>query len=132
MKKAYVTILAAAFVGIATATAFIIMSSRSDGADKQAIMCAAAGKTRTLTIQGGAFSPEVITVDRCDRIRVVNKDNAARLIALGEHDNHIDYPGFKEKSLGSGDSFTFTAHVTGRYHMHDHVHDNVEADITIR
>ncbi|HEU4914279.1 MAG TPA: hypothetical protein VFT16_02625 [Candidatus Saccharimonadales bacterium] len=130
MKKRYILILAVAFIGIATATAFVVSSGKDQG-PQAATACPAIGKTRLLAIQGGSFGPGVLTVKRCDRIRVVNKDHAARLIALGEHDNHIDYPGFEEQALGNGDSFTFTANVAGRFHMHDHVHDDVEADIII-
>jgi plastocyanin len=133
MKQKYIPIILI-ILAVVGSIAFAIYDTqkapKSEASDAPTV-CKTTGKTHTLTIEGNKFNPEELDLKRCERIKVVNKDNVARLIALGEHDHHIAYPGFEEQSMGSGDSFTFTADKAGKYLIHDHVHDEVEGVLSI-
>lgn len=133
MKQKYIPIILIAVASI-SAVAFAVYDTRktlTSEKSEAAAICKTVGKIHTLNIEDNRFSPSELSLKRCDRIKVVNKDSVARLIALGEHDHHIAYPGFEEQSLGGGDSFTFTADEAGSYLIHDHIHDNVEGTISI-
>jgi len=132
MNKKYIPAVLIVVLALAGSIATIVSlqkDSKTETSDTSA--CQNAGKTYTLMIENDAFDTSSIKVQRCDRIEVINKDNAARLIALGTHENHISYPGFKETSLGAGDNFTFTLFKAGKYLIHDHIHDEVAATITV-
>lgn len=133
MKQKYIPIVLI-IIAVIGAIAFAIYDTRETPkteAAESTTSCRTVGKTHTIAIEGNKFNPQELELKRCDRIKVVNKDSAARLIALGEHDHHIAYPGFEEQSMGGGDSFTFTADKAGKYLIHDHVHDDVEATLSI-
>jgi plastocyanin len=130
MKQKYIPIVLI-IVAVVGAIAFAIYDTSKTPKSEATAMCKTIGKTHTLTIEDDKFEPAELDLKRCDRIKVVNKDDVARLIALGEHDHHIAYPGFEEQSMGGGDSFTFTADEAGKYLIHDHIHDDVEGLLSI-
>lgn len=134
MKK-YLPAILVVVLAIAGAVFAVVVSQKDSktSADSTATSaCLNKGVLHKLTIKDDAFDTTDLVVQRCDQIEVINQDNTARRIALGEHDHHIAYPGFKEASLGRGDSYTFTAFKAGHYHVHDHIHDEVESSIDIK
>ncbi len=95
---------------------------------------AACQSTRTVAmlIAGDAFSPSVLTVNRCDTVTINNTGNQTYQIAFGVHDNHINYPGFTPDILTTGQSVSFVALQPGSFELHDHFADKAKAIINIR
>jgi hypothetical protein len=54
-----------------------------------------------------------------------------REIGFGVHDKHVAYDGISERILNQDESFTITLDKTGRYHWHDHFHDEVEGYFSV-
>ena len=85
----------------------------------------------SVDIKGGKVSSADITGKMCDTITFTNEDAVAREIAFGPHEHHVPYDGVAERVLNKNESFTITLDKTGRYHWHDHLHDEVEGYFTV-
>lgn len=90
------------------------------------------GARRTLQLQDDAFSQTSLTVKKCDKIVIQDKDKLSYDLNFGEHEAHISYPGYTPKTLLPGESVTITATETGDYLLHDHFRDNAELHLTVR
>jgi len=84
-----------------------------------------------VTITGGKPSETQTIGKLCETFTVTNNDATPREIAFGAHDHHMAYDGVEEKLLAKGKSLTVTLDKTGRYHWHDHLHDEVEGYLTV-
>jgi len=87
--------------------------------------------TRMVTITEGHVSAPDIHGKLCDKIMFMNEDNLTREIAFGPHEDHVPYDGVAEKFLNQYQSFTITLNTAGRYHWHDHLHDEVQGYFTV-
>jgi hypothetical protein len=125
------TILLVSFVVLvlAVASAFVIGSGGKSGS---AGVCAGkSGSTTKINIHDSKVSNPNITGNLCDKIMFTNSDPITREIAFGAHENHVPYDGVAEKFLNKGQSFTITLDQTGKFHWHDHIHDEVEGYFTV-
>ncbi len=94
--------------------------------------CSHVGSTHTILIQGNAFIPDKLNVQRCDTVEFENRDkNTQYLPSLGDHPHDIIYAGFKEQTLGYNQKESFVAHTAGMFKFHDHIKDQIEGMITI-
>jgi len=96
--------------------------------------CAAnvlATNVRIIIANNTPSQPDV-TAQLCDTLTIVNQDTVTREIAFGPHDHHTPYDGITERVLKRGESFTVTLNKAGTYHWHDHIHDEVQGDFTVK
>lgn len=82
-------------------------------------------------IFNGKMIPAQLNAVRCDKLRIVNQDVRARLIAFGQHDKHIAYNGVSERLLDKNQAVTVTLGVTGNYLVHDHADATVRCRFTV-
>jgi plastocyanin len=87
--------------------------------------------SHTVTITNSQVSNADVHGRMCDTLTFVNKDRLTREIAFGPHDDHVPYDGVGERVLNQGQSFTITLNQLGKYHWHDHLHDDVEGYFTV-
>jgi hypothetical protein len=90
-----------------------------------------AGRAFAVTISDGNVSNDDIVGKLCDKITFTNKDKITREIAFGPHDDHVPYDGIGEKFLNKSQSFTIILNQTGKFHWHDHEHDEIEGYFTV-
>lgn len=95
-------------------------------------VCTTTGVEHTITIANSVMRPEHVYAQRCDTLTIVNNDDITRRIAFGVHDSHQVYNGVSEKILVKGESLAITLTTTGEYHIHDHFHDETEAEFTVQ
>ncbi|HSX45037.1 MAG TPA: hypothetical protein VLF39_02935 [Candidatus Saccharimonadales bacterium] len=88
-------------------------------------------QTLTVVIKNGAAIPADTHGNKCDRLTITNTDNHVRLMAFGQHDNHITYDGVSEKALSTGDSLTVTLVQSGTFIFHDHIDDRAQGSFTV-
>jgi len=93
--------------------------------------CSKNGAAQTVVIQNGRVSDTNIHAPLCSRLTIVNKDHVTREIAFGAHDDHVPYDGVAEKILNQNQRFTVTLDQIGRFHWHDHEHDEVHGYFTV-
>jgi hypothetical protein len=93
--------------------------------------CKGAGKKHYLTVQDDRFSQPRLQLAQCDTLIVQNRGNLTLKLALGVHDAHISYPGFKEQIVVPGGSLRLEAVQAGSYQMHDHLRDNATTQLII-
>jgi hypothetical protein len=86
----------------------------------------------TLTIHSNGITPDSLQAQRCDTVTVVNTTNEKVIPALGPHDHHIAYPGYKEHVLSPGQSYTFRLSQVGTFPLHDHDDEALRATITVK
>jgi plastocyanin len=96
-----------------------------------ATTCAHTGAPHSANIQNNKILPEHTYAKKCDTLTITNKDTVSRLMAFGQHENHIVYDGISEQGLAAGQSFTVTLDQTGTYLFHDHHDDAVSAEFTV-
>ena len=93
--------------------------------------CNHTNASHTAIIQNSKITPEHTFAKKCDTLTIINNDKVTRLMAFGEHENHIVYSGVSERNLSAGQSFTITLDKTGTYLFHDHHEDEVSAEFTV-
>lgn len=82
-------------------------------------------------IRDGKVSENDLKAKLCDKIMFMNEDDVTRDIGFGEHDEHVSYNGITHKILNEDQMFTITLNQTGKFHWHDHLHDEVEGYFTV-
>lgn len=95
------------------------------------LVCKTVGSVHELTLKNDAFSPNRLTVTRCDTIRVVNMGTETYHLAFGVHDSHVNYPGFSMQMLRPSEFFVLDAVQAGTYTMHDHLRDKARVTLII-
>lgn len=95
--------------------------------------CKAAGTPAhyTMVVKDAQVLPDTIHGKQCDTLTIVNKDNLAREVAFGPHEDHVPYDGVAERVLNQGQSLTVTLNQTGSFRWHDHLHDEVQGYFTV-
>jgi plastocyanin len=86
--------------------ALIALVLVSTGQSLSGAPAAAKPRTHTVTMEGMAFSPRVVTAARGDTIVWVNRD-------LVPHTATTRSPGFDSKSIGAGKTWRYTIRHTG-------------------
>ena len=89
-------------------------------------------RSHTLTFTDTGTSPRSLTVERCDEITIKNETSENMTAALGEHSHHAHYPGFEEKVLAPGHSYTFMAKEAGAFPLHDHDKAFLSTTLTVK
>jgi hypothetical protein len=89
------------------------------------------GFSSMVHITDGKVSEDDLNLKLCDKIMFMNSDAVTREIGFGQHDEHVSYNGISEKILNEGQMFTITLNQTGKFHWHDHLHDEVEGYFTV-
>ncbi len=93
--------------------------------------CETKGQNHTATIADNTIAPALTKASLCDTLTIINDDEATKLIAFGQHDDHVPYDGVSEKALIKGQSLTVTLNQAGMFHFHDHIQDIAQADFTV-
>ena len=113
-------------IGLAIPGLLLFTGNHADG------MChGTTPKSFQVNIQNGVASNTNVQAHVCDKLTFKNLDNVTREVAFGPHENHIPYDGVAERFLNKGQSFTIDLNALGRYHWHDHLHDDTEGFFTV-
>lgn len=94
--------------------------------------CQGNSVSHTVTIKNNHVSPEHTDGTICDTLTITNSDESIRLIAFGQHDNHVSYDGVTQKTLDKNQSLMVTFNQTGTFTFHDHFEDSVQGSFTVR
>lgn len=71
------------------------------------------------------FAPGVITIARGTTVRFENQSSESLWVASNPHPTHTGLPGFdSKKTIGSGQSYTYTFAKTGTFGFHNHLSPN--------
>jgi len=104
-------------------------------------------QTHTVEMSLSGFSPKILEINKGDTIRFINVGRGAPWPASNIHPSHTSYPGsgigkcrgaeansiFDAcKSLGGGESFTFTFDKAGTWQYHDHLKPSLRGTIKVR
>jgi hypothetical protein len=108
-----------------------VLSNRHFASVKQNQTCSLPAVTHYVTIEHNVVSPSHTDAQHCDRLTIVNKDDATRLIAFGVHDRHIAYDGITERALKKGSQLTVMLKQTGSFHFHDHLQNEAAGTFTV-
>lgn len=85
-----------------------------------------------LTFTARGIVPDHVTAKRCDSLTVVNNTNDEVIAALGPHEHHIHYPGFEERQLAHGQTYTFRLVQAGSFPLHDHDNEGLRANLIVQ
>jgi hypothetical protein len=86
----------------------------------------------TIIVKDDKAVPSSTAGKRCDTLTITNLDSVSREMAFGLHEQHTPYDGVAEKVLTKGESFTVTLVQTGKFKVHDHMHDEVQATFEVK
>lgn len=86
-----------------------------------------------IKIDKGAFIPNTIDANICDKLIFINLEDTLHEPATGPHPSHTSYPGFDAKRpLQKNDRYEFVLNRSGDYTFHDHLNDNIRGSIKIQ
>ena len=108
-----------------------LMNQASKINSKFIVECQSIGKENTLKIENKKFNPPVLKAKACEEVVIENLDNQAYRIAIGDHDKHINYPGYRETNLVPFQKYSFILYALGKYEIHDHIKDEIEGIIEV-
>lgn len=101
-------------------------------ASRSAATCERVLTTHTIKLENKKFDTSSLTADRCDKLVIINNDKKIYQLAVGSHDNHTPYPGFKEKPLKPTEESLVVLAEAGEFTIHDHLHEASKVNLTIR
>ncbi len=87
--------------------------------------------THRVVIKNNVVKPLKTIAQLCDKLIITNQDPNIRLIAFGEHDNHMTYDGVVEKPLRQDQSLSVTLNKSGDFKFHDHIHDELQGTFQV-
>jgi hypothetical protein len=124
-RKLYITdvLIGAVVLGI---VGYLAIGNRGSNSD-----CQATGAEQRVVLKADTFAKASMDFKRCDRLIVENRDNQAYDLNFGDHDNHIQYPGYEATTLLPNEDLTVRLSKTGLYEFHDHFRDNAVLRITV-
>lgn len=67
----------------------------------------------------------------CDTLVITNDDARERLVAFGQHHEHISYNGVSEKVLQPGDRIEVLLTQIGDFQFHDHYMDETQGSFSV-
>lgn len=96
------------------------------------IQCRAIGKDHNLVIKQGDFEYDTYRLTQCDTITLVNMDkDTAYQVYFGNHDSHLDYPGYTSYAIKYRESLKIDAFQAGSFRLHDHLKDKAATQVEI-
>lgn len=129
--KPKIIIVVAVLVGITLGVGSMQLLHTSTQASRPCSVPSNTAESHTIMIMNGKTEPGSVTGKLCDSLTITNMDTVAREISFGPHEVHVPYDGVAERVLNAGQSFTITLNQTGSFHLHDHLHDEVEGYFTV-
>lgn len=95
--------------------------------------CVGSSTMHMVVIKNGVANPSHTDAHLCDTIMFMNEDSVSRFIAFGPHDHHELYGGVEGLELSSAqEDQTLTLNEAGTYTFHDHLHDEMTGDFTVK
>ncbi len=92
----------------------------------------ASAVSQTITITENGYIPDLITIEKNDKIIFKNEDKVDHWPASDLHPTHLIYPAFDPKiALKSGQSWEFKFDKAGKWRFHDHLYPHQKGDITV-
>jgi hypothetical protein len=104
----------------------------NDGKQSAKFDCAQMGQRHRVAVVDDRFTPETITVQRCDSLTISNQGSLAFNLNFGARNQHQIYPGYSAKTLLPNESLTIDAFVAGEFVLHDHFRDNAKLRFIVR
>ena len=89
-------------------------------------------QSHTIVFRDDMVVPEKTVAARCDTIIVKNELSEVIEPAIGSHPKHLAYPGFEEKMLQPGQTYSFRVALTGEFELHDHEDYTRNASLIVR
>lgn len=78
------------------------------------------------------FDPQVVTIAHGSTVVFKNEGTTGVWVASAPHPAHTDYPGFDAKrSVGPGDSYSFTFQRIGTWKYHDHLNPSQYGSVIV-
>lgn len=89
-------------------------------------------KTYSVTLSESGFRPQVLTINKGDRIKFSNILNRSFWPASDPHPTHVFFAGFdSKKEIHSNDTWTYEFQKSGQWAYHDHLDPSVRGQITV-
>ncbi len=129
--KSKIIIVVAVLVGITLGVGSMQLLRTSSQASRPCSVPNNTAESHNIMIMNGKAEPGNIAGKLCDSLTITNMDTMAREVSFGPHDQHVPYDGVAERVLNAGQSFTITLNQTGSFHLHDHLHEEVQAYFTV-
>lgn len=109
----------------------VYLAGPLSGGSKVSKECPKTYASHIITISNDVVMPKITLSAKCDTLTIVNRDNQARLIAFGNHDHHVVVDGVEQRYLTKNQSFTIVLSETGKYTIHDHYQDEIQATFVV-
>jgi plastocyanin len=88
---------------------------------------------QTVTFNGGAYSPNELTVKTGTAVTFKNEADHAIWPASNVHPTHTLYSGFDPRQqINPGEEWSFTFNRTGTWGYHDHLQSNITGTIIVK
>lgn len=124
-------VLAGAAIVVATVVLANLSLMRTAEAPATA-KCDKQGTNHLVMIQDDTLSMPNTVAKLCDTLTIMNNDSRIRIIAFGQHDQHVAYDGVTEQVLAESQSFTVVMNKLGTYTFHDHTEEAVAGTFTVQ
>lgn len=118
-------------IAVFTGMFFFIGPLLSPNDSNAVVRCKRTGTTHMVVIRDDKLTPHDIPAKTCDVLMIMNQDEKHRLMAFGQHDNHVTYDGITEKQLEQGQSMMVKLTQEGTFIVHDHLDEAVEGTFTV-
>ncbi len=89
--------------------------------------------TNTVTYDGTAFNPAIVSVKQGDSITFINNSTGGMSVASDPHPSHSIYPEFDQyKTSSKGQkTFTFVFDKVGTWGFHNHLNSSAVGSVTV-
>lgn len=87
--------------------------------------------TDRITIQGGQFIPDKISVRSGDEVVFVNGDDTPCIIASDPHPEHDQFPDLYSPPIYNGKSYSYTFNKKGYFGVHLESNPSIKAQIVV-
>jgi plastocyanin len=89
--------------------------------------------TTTVSYTASGFTPLTVSVKQGDTVTFTNATTTPMWIASDPHPTHTNYSGFDSgKSVGQGESYTFTFTKAGSWSYHNHMRSSDKGTVTVQ
>lgn len=86
----------------------------------------------TLTYSNDGFSPDEITVNANETIKIVNQSSATLDFSSDPHPTHTNNPELNVGDIAPGESATFTMSKSGTWGFHNHFAPNHHGNVIVK
>lgn len=94
--------------------------------------CGRPAHSLDVSLTDSGFNPQNLEIARCDQLVFHNDSDQTYVLAVGEHEHHLPYPGFDESDLKPRAVQKIQMSVAGHYLIHDHDDEKLQANIHIK